>query len=132
VNIKDYFWYGRGFSLQMPQSQLSRIADWTRKATLPTSAALGLFVGLLTFPCTGGIYLTIIGMITLSPMYLEGIAYLLIYNIITLLPSITLLYLASNRSVVKKLYDWTESKKRGMRLAAGLGMIAFGALILIT
>jgi cytochrome c biogenesis protein CcdA len=131
VNIKDYFWYGRGFSLQMPQSQLSRIADWTRKATLPTSAALGLLVGLLTFPCMGGIYLTIIGMITLSPMYLEAIVYLLIYNLITLLPSITLLYLASNRTVVKRLYDWTESKKRWMRLAAGLGMLAFGVLILI-
>ena len=131
VNIKDYFWYGKGFSLQMPQSQLTRIADWTRKATLPASAVLGLLVGLLTFPCMGGIYITIIGMITLTPMYLEAITYLLIYNLVTLLPSVTLLYLASNRAVIKRLYDWTESKKRWIRLVAGLSMVAFGALILI-
>jgi cytochrome c biogenesis protein CcdA len=131
VNVKDYFWYGKGFSLQMPESQLSRIADWTRKATLPASAVLGLLVGLLTLPCVGGIYFTIIGMITLTPGYVEAISYLAIYNLISLLPSITLLYLASSRTVVKRLHDWTESKKRWMRLVAGLSMVAFGATILI-
>jgi cytochrome c biogenesis protein CcdA len=63
VNIKDYFWYGRGFSFSIPERHKPRIYSDIRSLLTPgqsTAALLGATVvmafgiALIELPCTAG------------------------------------------------------------------------------
>ncbi len=131
VNIKDYFWYGRWFSLS-PSGRLHEASTaWLRKATLPATAVGGFLVGLCTFPCSGGIYVATLGLLSAKATYWTGLGYLLLYNLMFVVPLILILLGVSNRRAVGRLARWEASRKREVKLATGLVMIALGAVILI-
>ena len=60
VEIKDFFWYGKGFSLTIPSSQVGKIKEYAKKATIPGAIVMGMFVAAVELPCTGGPYLAIL------------------------------------------------------------------------
>ena len=60
VEIKDYFWYGRGFSLGIPVYFAKKIHNLTKNTTIPGVMLLGAFVAGVELPCTGAPYLAII------------------------------------------------------------------------
>jgi len=131
ISIKDYFFPGKGISLKIPSKQWKTIARLIHKATIPSTFLIGFIVALFEFPCTGGIYVAILGMLAVKASQLEGIIYLLLYNIAFVIPLIAILVLASNRQVVEKLRDWQKAENLKMKLLIGLFMIALGAIILI-
>lgn len=134
INLKDYFFpYFPLFpvTLRIPASAQERIGSLAQRATLPSSLALGVLVGLCTFPCSGGIYVAVIGLLASQKSYLQGLGYLLAYNVMFILPLIAILALASNKVVTTKLHQWQQSKTRPMRLVYGLVMIGVGVLILL-
>jgi len=131
VNIKDYFWYGRWFSLS-PSGWLHEAStNWLRRATLPATAVGGFLVGLCTFPCSGGIYVATLGLLSAKATYWTGLGYLLLYNLMFVVPLIIILLGVSNRRAVGRLARWEASRKREVKLATGLVMVALGAVILI-
>ena len=132
INIKDYFWPGRWLSLKIPKSQWKTIAKWIQKSTIPSAFVVGLMVGLLEFPCTGGIYLAILGMLAYSTTFAQGFIYLLIYNTAFVLPLIIILAVSSNKRFVEKMRTWQLSKEKPMRLIMGLIMISIGLFLLLT
>ncbi|MFU8887204.1 MAG: DUF1573 domain-containing protein [Trueperaceae bacterium] len=131
VNVKDYFWYGRGFSLSVPKVGHEAIKGWLKRATLPAAAVAGFLVGLCTFPCTGGIYVAILGLLSTQTTYLEGLSYLIAYNVMFVLPLVALLLVLGNRRAVGAVARWQAERKRGLKLVSGLVMIAVGAGILV-
>lgn len=132
VNIKDYFWPGRWLSLKIPKSQWKTIAKWIHKSTIPSAFVVGLMVGLAEFPCTGGIYLAILGMLAYSTTFAQGFVYLLIYNVAFVLPLIIILAISSNKQFVEKMRMWQLSKEKPMRLIMGLIMISIGLSLFLT
>jgi cytochrome c biogenesis protein CcdA len=126
VNVKDYFWYGRGFSLSIPSIGAEARERWMRKATLPAVAVLGLLVGLCEFPCTGGIYVGILGLLAAQTSYWSGFGYLLAYNVMFVLPLVALLLIIGNRRVIGQISRWEVQHKRQLKLSQGLVMIALG------
>ncbi|GFP39531.1 hypothetical protein HKBW3S47_01229, partial [Candidatus Hakubella thermalkaliphila] len=86
-------------------SAQERIGSLAQRATLPSSLALGVLVGLCTFPCSGGIYVAVIGLLASQKSYFQGLGYLLAYNVMFILPLIAILALASNRVVTTKLHQ---------------------------
>lgn len=132
VSIKDYFWYGGWFSLSIPKSQTGRIKELMVRATLPSTVVLGFLVGLCTFPCSGGIYVGILSLLSVTTTYLQGLGYLVIYNIMFVLPLVIILLLATNRRVVKRMEAWEKSEKKHMKLLAGIVMIALSLFILFS
>ncbi len=130
ISIKDYFYYGRGISLRIPYSQWKTIAKLIHKATIPSTFLVGLLVALVEFPCTGGIYVAILGMLAAKETQIRAITYLLIYNLAFVLPLVLILAFASNRQLVEKLRGWQKDKKRHFRLLMGLLMIAVGLVII--
>jgi len=131
VNVKDYFWYGRWFNLS-PSGRLHEAStDWLRRATLPATVVGGFLVGLCTFPCSGGIYVATLGLLSAKATYWTGLGYLLLYNLMFVVPLIVVLLGLSNRRAVGRLARWEASRKRGVKLATGLVMIALGTVILI-
>ncbi len=130
VSIKDYFFSGKGMTLKIPQKQWKMIAKLMHKATVPSTFIIGFIVALFEFPCTGGIYIAILGMLAVKTTQVEGFTYLLIYNIAFVIPLIAILAFASNGKVVERLREWQKTENKKMKLLIGLFMISIGAIIL--
>ena len=129
VNLKDYFWYGKGFTLKIPDFTKPALVKFTEKASLPAVIVLGFLVGLCEFPCSGGIYVGILSLLSLQTKFWEGLAYLLLYNVMFVLPLIVILGLAANKRMVLQMEKWDVKNKRRMKLASGLVMLALAAIL---
>jgi cytochrome c biogenesis protein CcdA len=130
VNVKDYFWYGIGPSLTVPKVGAAARDRWMRRATLPATAVVGFLVGICEFPCTGGVYVGILGLLAAQTTFATGLGYLLLYNVMFVAPLVALLLLIGNRRVVGQFSRWMASHKRQLRLGQGLVMMAIAAAIL--
>jgi cytochrome c biogenesis protein CcdA len=131
VNVKDYFWYGRGFTLSVPAIGQERALQWLKQATLPATAVAGFLVGLCTFPCSGAIYVAVLGLLSVKTTYWMGFGYLVLYNIMFVLPLIVLLLALGNRRTMGALSRWEAQNKRMLKLSTGAVMIVLGAAILL-
>ena len=131
INIKDYFWYGKWFTLSTPKVSREFINRWIQKATIPATIVVGFLVGLCTFPCSGGPYVAILGLLAAKTTYFVGMMYLLIYNVMFVLPLVVILLFFSNRRVIGKVSRWEAEEKKPIKLIMGLLMIALGVIILI-
>ncbi|MBI2453941.1 hypothetical protein HYV58_02050 [Candidatus Peregrinibacteria bacterium] len=116
--------------LRIPHASHHAISNLMAKATVPAAFALGVLVGLCEFPCTGGPYLMVIGLLHDNATWAKGFAYLLLYNVIFVAPLIVILGLSGDYSVIQKIEQWERTNKRSMRLVGGLAMIALGLFIL--
>ena len=131
INIANYFFPSFPVKLKIPAFAKGSMKKWMYKSTLPAAFVLGFIVGLCTFPCSGGIYVAVVGLLAAKTTYFQGLMYLLIYNFMFVLPLIIMLLAASNKVMVKKMTKWEKSKSRNMNLLSGLVMIALGIIILI-
>ena len=129
INIKDYFWYGKWFSLS-PKINTNFYKKWMHKITLPSVFVVGFLVGLCTFPCSGGIYVAIIGLLSAKTTYIKGLYYLLFYNLMFVLPLIITLFFITNRRVLGQISRWEDSHKRTLKLIMGMVMVLIGIIIL--
>ena len=100
------------------------------KVTLPGMFALGALVGLCEFPCTGGPYLMILGLLHDTKTYLRGAGYLVLYNIIFILPLVFILALAANKLLIEKIKNFQKTNVRSMKLIAGFLMLLLAFFIL--
>jgi len=130
INIKDFFWNGKGISLKIPESKKSTIEKYVKKASIPAAIVLGLLVSAFELPCTGGIYIAILSMLAVNASYTTGILYLLLYNLIFILPLIVILLVVYYGYSSKKIEDIRKQSRSWLRLFIGLLMLVFGILIL--
>ncbi len=131
LEVKDFFWYGRGITLSIPVSQSRKIEKYVKKVTIPGAIFLGIFVAAVELPCTGGPYLAITTLLARQPFNFEAILLLLIYNLIFVLPLIVILLLVYFGMSAKKLERLRKEKRGWMRLFIGLVMIALGILLIL-
>ncbi len=130
--IKDYFLPNWGLKLQAP-AKISEIAHKTaEKATIPALIAGGFLIGLCTVPCSGAVYLGVLSLLALQPTAMLGYGYLLLYNIVFILPLIVILILASAKPTLNQLAHWNLHHKEWVRLILGAGVVIMGLLILAT
>ncbi len=131
INLKDYFFPQLPVHLRIPTIAHVTIQDWLKRATFPAAAVGGFLVGLCTFPCSGGIYVAIVGLLAAQTTYWQGVGYLGLYNLAFVLPLLIILAGVGNRRVMHRIRLAEQSSRRWVRLATGLGMVAVGAIILI-
>lgn len=117
--------------LEIPAAAKPRLAAVIHRATLPGAFVLGILVGLFEFPCTGGPYLFVLGLLHDRGTFWSGLAYLVLYNLIFVLPLLAALLLISNRRVLGRLDAWRreETKKAGIWIA--ILMIILGVVIFV-
>jgi cytochrome c-type biogenesis protein len=129
--LKDYFLPDFGLRLQAP----GKIADFARQAakrgTVPALVVGGFLIGLCSVPCSGAVYLGVLSLIALQPTALLGFSYLLLYNIVFILPLLVILILASARPTLSRLSHWNIHHKEWVRLALGAGVVLMGLFILV-
>lgn len=117
--------------LRIPIDTKATMEKWLYKGTLPAAFIGGFIVGLCTFPCSGGIYVAIIGMLSASQTYLSGFLWMIWYNLIFISPLLILLALAANPKSTEKLQQWERKESKRSKVLIGLTMIALGLIILI-
>lgn len=128
--IKDFFLPELGWRLQAP-GKIGVIArQAARKATVPALIGSGFLIGLCTVPCSGAVYLGIISLLALQPTALLGYSYLMLYNIVFVLPLVAILIAASLRPTLNRLAHWNLHHKEWVRLALGGGVVIMGLFIL--
>jgi cytochrome c biogenesis protein CcdA len=130
INLKDFFWYGQGFSLSIPESRKDQIKNFIMKASIPSAIILGGLVSMFELPCTGGIYLAILGLLSSKMTLIQGIPYLLVYNVIFVLPLFMILFGVYYGVSPKRMESWRDSERKWMRLAMGIVMVALGVMML--
>jgi cytochrome c biogenesis protein CcdA len=139
LEVKDYFWYGKGFSLQMIPGGAENIKKLSIAMknldtkhpllSLGVAALLGFVVVLFEFPCTGAPYLAVIALLT-AGNYAEGVPLLLLYNLIFILPLFVIIGLVYFGHTSHKLEKWRKKHRGLMRLSIGLFLLAFGAYLI--
>lgn len=130
--VKDYFLPDWGWKLQAPGKigQIARQA--AQKASVPALIVGGFLIGLCTVPCSGAVYLGVLSLLALQPTAMLGFGYLVLYNIIFILPLAIILILASARPTLSQLAHWNLHHKEWVRLALGGGVVGMGLIILAT
>ena len=113
----------------VPKAMHARIAVMMEKSSVPSAFGLGALVGLCEFPCTGGPYLMVIGLLHDQATYATGLGYLFLYNAVFVLPLVVILMIASDKALIDKVREWKARENSRMRLAGGLSMIGLGAVI---
>lgn len=130
VEIKDYFWYGQGFSLAIPSVFVKKIHVLTQNLTSAGVIFLGAFVSAVELPCTGAPYLAII---TILSQYFDFTAFLLLiaYNIIFVSPLIVILLLVGSGMQMQKIKMWKHGARAYMRLFIGILLVILGWMLIL-
>lgn len=115
--------------LAVPHAAHARIATLIDRASLTVAFPLGALVGLCEFPCTGGPYLMAVGLLHDQATAWQGAGYLVLYNVIFVLPLVLILLVASDKRIVAQAQVWHRDHKSAMRLWGGVAMIVLGAVI---
>ncbi len=130
--LKDVFLPTLGPKLAAPKFVGQWTIDSARKATLPALIIGGILIGLCTVPCSGAVYLAVLSLLSLQSSALVGFAYLILYNLMFILPLVALLIAASARPTLNRLAHWNLHHREGVRLALGASVVGMGLLILAT
>ena len=130
INIAEVLLKREIFTLAIPVSQKDAIDRYIRKASIPSAIVLGALVSMVELPCTGGIYLAILGLLGDRMTLAEGIPYLLLYNLIFVLPLILILIVMYWGGTPERLETFRAGSRRWVRLVMGIVMVALGAAML--
>lgn len=131
LEIKDYFWYGKGFSLQIPTKFANKIHQYsTERKTVWGVIILGAFVSAVELPCTGAPYLAIITILRVD-FNLTALMLMVIYNLIFVAPLIIILGLVAGGTKISDVSKWKEESKGKMRLFMGLLMASLAWILML-
>ncbi|MDO8574920.1 MAG: cytochrome c biogenesis protein CcdA [bacterium] len=131
INIINEFFPAFPVKLKIPAGAHRKMAELVEKGSAPAAFVLGGLVGLCEFPCTGGPYLMVLGLLHDQATYLKGLGYLIFYNLIFVMPLVIILFIAGDKKVLEKVQNWQQKEKGMMRLWSGVIMIALGLIIFL-
>lgn len=116
-NIKDFFWYGKWFVMEVPYSWRPKMHKLVEKIVSPWWAFLVWFlISLFLLPCTSGPYLTILWYLASesSSLNIWWYIYLWIYNIIFIVPMIIITIIIW--TWYKTIEELAKIRKQNIRL----------------
>ena len=130
VEIKDFFWYGRWFSLTIHGAFAKKIHDYASKTTIFGVIFLGAFVSAVELPCTGAPYLAIITLLSQN-FDITAFMLLVLYNIVFVFPLIVILLLVASGVKLHEIKKWKQANRPYMRLLIGLMLVGLGWLLML-
>jgi len=130
INLVNHFFPRFPLRLKIPAVAHTEMASLMERSSIPAAFGLGLLVGICQFPCMGGPYLMVIGLLHDRMTYFVGFGYLVLYNLILILPLWAVLWISADKTVVSKVQEWKKTNMSGVHLWAGFIMIIVGILVL--
>lgn len=133
INLKDYFFpnFLSKINLRISLNSRQMISGWAFQASIPAAVAVGFLVAVTEFPCSGGVYFVVLGLLAAKATFYQGFLYLLIYNLMFVLPLIIIYIVTANRLVAEKMISFWENLGRRSQLIMGLIMIALAIVMFV-
>ncbi|MGD9000575.1 MAG: hypothetical protein PVF75_09185 [Granulosicoccaceae bacterium] len=136
INIKDFIWFRRGISLTISDAAKPALYQRARRllradslsTLLLATVGLALFANLYEFLCTAGfpmVYTRILTLVELPEW--QYYAYLVLYNMVYILPLLTIVLLFAWGMGGRKLQ---ENEGRRLKLVSGVMMATLGLMLL--
>jgi hypothetical protein len=135
INIKDYFWFKRGVTLSITDENRGKLMRRMRgllttgsmPAMLAATLSLAVVANLYELLCTAGFPMVYTRMLTLNGLgTLEHYLYLLLYNLVYIVPLLLIMILFVITLGQRKLQ---EHEGRTLKLLSGLMMLGIGGLL---
>lgn len=130
LNLVNYLFPKFPLKLKIPSIAHNKMGKLLEKASFAAAFGLGALVGICQFPCMGGPYLMVIGLLSDQLTYFAGFRYLLLYNLILVVPLVAVLFVSSDKNLLDKVQEWKAKNIRSVKLWAGIAMLLVGVLIL--
>ena len=131
ITITDVLRNKETFILSIPESQKGLLGNYIRIASLPAAFVLGILAGILGFSCTGGIYISILGLMGREMTVMSGLPWLVLYNLVYVLPLILITLLVAYGISPERADSMRAEYKRTLRMVIGVILVALGAVILL-
>lgn len=137
VNVKDFFWFGRGVSLSIPEGRKPAIFQRMRTilaagsvpAMLAATVLLAVAVNFYELLCTAGFPMVYTRLLTLQEVGATGhYLYLALYNLVYVIPLAVIVGAFAFTLGARRL---TEREGRLLKLMSGLMMLQLGALLVL-
>lgn len=131
ANLKDFFWYGKIFVMEVPMNWRPKLQALIKGVTSPGGAfGIGFLVSLFLLPCTSGPYLVILGLLAKKTETMKAVSLLLLYNLVFILPMIIITLAMYFGVRAKKLEEFRQRNIKILHLIAGAIMLFIGAYLI--
>ncbi len=131
INLINEFFPKFPIRLKIPSASHPVLARLIEKGSAPTAFVLGILVGMFEFPCTGGPYLMVLGLLHDQGTFLSGFFYLVLYDLIFVSPLALILAIASDEGLLKKTEEFKKRNSEKYKWLPALIMVILGLLILL-
>jgi thiol-disulfide isomerase/thioredoxin len=137
INIKDYFWFKKGFSLSISDREKPKLIDRIRHLLRLDSVVTVVFATIILaivansyeLLCTAGFPMVYTRILTLRSLSIESYyLYLLFYNLIYILPLLFIVVLFTVKLGSRKL---SEQEGMALKLLSGVMMLMLGLLLVV-
>jgi len=129
IGLINEFYPNFPIKLKIPESTHSTLAKVISRGSIPAFFILGSLVALFEFPCTGGPYLFVLTLLHDYTTFWKGFWYLIVYNIVFVLPLILILAFATNKIMIEKIDKLRRLETKKTRVILLLVLMTFGVLI---
>lgn len=129
-NLKEFFWPTWKIPFLSSFFGRCRIPKWKPEITIISALTLGVLIGICEFPCSGGIYLATVSLLSVKATFWRGVIYLLLYNLMFVLPLVMIFISAGNRLVFQRLQQVHGKTFSWTKLIMGASMVISGILLI--
>ncbi len=127
LNLRDAFSWEEEL-MKFPRRAIPTVKALTSKGVIPAALVLGAFVSMFEFACSGGVYVGILVLLSSSSRFLEGFGYLLVYNLMFVLPLFAILLVGTQVEILNKIDTWRVKRRRQLKAISGAFMIILAIL----
>lgn len=128
--LKDFFFYNKFISLEIPTKARFLIQKLIQKGTIFSAVILAFFSSLVELPCSSGIPLAYVTILAERTKYV--LPYLFWYNLFFVVPLLVVMVLASVAiEKADQIETWRARFRKYMRLISGLILLILGLGLLL-
>ncbi len=129
--LRDGLFPESRWKLEMPHFTRPGVHKALQATFVPAVFGAGVLVGLCTVPCTGGIYLSVLALLSAQAAPATGFGLLVLYNVMFVVPLVAVLVLVTSRPTYRAVARWHLRTKNYVKLALGGLMLALGLFTLL-
>jgi cytochrome c biogenesis protein CcdA len=132
-NVKDYFAYGKWFTIEVPNRWRPLVKRITSSAvSVPGFFAIGVLDSLFLLPCSSGPYIAILAMLSKATTRSHGVGLLFLYNLIFILPLLIIVFAVNyGYTTTARAERWRSARLGKLHLISGISMFLLGAGMIV-
>ncbi len=132
-NMKDYFAYGKWFSIEVPARWRPTVKRITGSVvSVPGAFVVGVLDSLFLLPCSSGPYIAILALLSKTTTHTQGIGLLLLYNLIFIIPLLIITGAVHfGYTTTARAERWRSARLGKLHLVSGAIMLLLGVGMII-